>query len=508
MSVVKKNLAVGLLGRLVSSLLSFLMLPLYLPLMGEDAFGLIALGVATTQLIIVLSSAMRPIISREVAVKLKEGQPEYPVIKINEIFSALILATIVLLTPQLSRLALGNSNLGELSYSTAIECLGYLFVSIGFSTFSSCYVGVINGRQQGLLRAVILNGKQIFIAVGGYIFLLLNEGNPVVYFKNLFFVELVFAVIAALMVWVPSKKDFLRVKIEPEDWKSLMKLGSFNLIIGLIGALTAFSEKWMLGQFLSLATIGYFTLLMTPFTVIANLSGSVSNVLMPRMAELQVDGKESQKRNLLQKSMWFTNIILLLAMVLITFRPSFFYGTWLRGTELVEHILPLVSMAAVAKFALPHTNLLYAYDLAGAKLSTKFFVGIGKLVIILSVGSYILKNHGLVPYVCLLACIHMVGLFIVGLIAQHRGVEWRKALGQNTIWWISTILAPCLLLVCLIPLISNWLSLIPMHSMLNLALSACVSLLLSLSFLMVNPKSRGIALEFWKIGSRKLGLTN
>lgn len=499
MSIVKKNLAITMTARIISSLSSFIMLPLYLPLMGRDAFGLIALGAATVQLLFVLSSAMRPVIAREIAVRLKEKKLEYPVIRINECLAVIILATILFIFPQLAEMAIGGADLGALSKKVAIECFSYLFVAIGFGSFTSIYLGIINGRQNGLIKAFLNNGKQICIAVGGYIWLLLTNGDPTSYFKNLLFVELIFAIIASFFVWLPIKEQFKSTSISKEDFQSLARLGTLNIVIGGLGALVAFSEKWMLGQHLSIATVGYFTLLMIPFTVISNLAGAVGIVVMPRLAELQVAGHEIQKRQLLDKAMWFTNASLVIPIALIAFHPPLFYGIWLKDAELVGKIAPFVGLAIISKFPFSHTNLLFNYDLAAARLSAKFFVNALKLTLVVTVGFYLLKNYGLREYLiflCVMSSLIAAGVYFI---TRLRGETSFSSLLKSLAWYGITILSPLFFLILVIETIGRHFTLVSPSFSLEVLLWLVATSFFSLGFLLLHKPVREIASELYEM---------
>lgn len=499
MSVVKKNLAIAVIARAISSLSSFIMLPLYLPLMGKDAFGLIALGVATVQLLFVLSSAMRPVIAREISVRLKEKKAEYPVIRINECLAVIILCIILLVYPYLAKIAIGGADLGKLSESVALECFSYLFIAIGFGSFTSIYLGVINGRQKGFIKAILNNGKQICIAVGGYLALVFTKGDPTSYFKNLLWIELIFALVAALFVWLPIKEQFTSLYITKDDFHSLAKLGSFNIVIGGVAALFAFSEKWMLGQCLSMASVGYFSLLMVPFIVISNLAGAVGTVAMPRLAELQVAGGEEKKKQLLRKATWFTNASLVTLIAIIACNPPLFYGVWLKDAELVSKITPFVGLAIIIQFPLSHTNLLYNYDLAAARLSSQFFVNTLKLVLVLTAGFFLLKNYGLREYLILLCIMSSLAVFGVDLIRRMREQKSFFQIIQSFSWYAGTILSPMLFLVLGIGGIGIYFTQLSSHLNIESFLWLLLAVALSGFFLLLHKPVREILIELSKI---------
>ncbi len=491
MSVVKKNVAIGLVGRVVSSLSSFIMLPLYLPLMGKDAFGLIALGVATVRLLFMLSVSLRPVVARDIAVRLKAGEPQAPVIRVNEIISVSILIMIAIGYPWLGKLALGKADLGELPIEVALQCFCYLFFAVGFQSFTSSYVGVINGRQQGAVRAFLINGKQIFIAVGGYVALLITKGNPLSYFQNLLAVEIVFAAISACCVWVPIKSEFMSWRIGRKDFASLAKLGSLNIVIGFLIAVTAFVERWMLGQVLSIATIGYYTLLMTPFVVISNISGSIGAVLMPRLAELDLDRDESKKIKLIEKAVWVTNIILVVGFSLVSFRPELMYGIWLRDINLVEKIVPFVSLASLLTFPISHAILQYNYDLASGRLSVKLYANLAKALVVIITGYWALSYYGLRGYMSVIFTANFLIVLCLAVYILNRERPWQERILKSIKWWATAVLIPALFAVFCIPYVSKILS--GLGSSIILQLIASIGL--TVSYLLTQNSVRKIARE-------------
>ncbi len=504
MSIVKKNLSIAFLARMVSSLSSFIMLPLYLPLMGQDAFGLIALGVATVQVLFMVSTSMRPVVTRDIAVRLTSGQPQYPVIRMNEGLSLIILCIIILICPWLAKIAIGKADLGELSYEAAVSCFTYLFLSIGFQSFTSSYVGVINGRQHGLIRALIINGKQICIAVGGYIALLVTDGNPLSYFQNLLVVEIVFAILSALLVWLPIKREFLQFRISRNTFSSIGKLGSINVLVGFVGALIAFIEKWLLGQYLSIASIGYFTLLMVPFIVIGNLSASVGNVVMPRLAELDAEGNETRKLKLLEKSMWVTNTLLICGICLISFKPNLLYSVWLRDVELVTKIIPFVSLAIIVRFPRSHCNLLFNYDLAASRLGIKLGVNLMKLISLVCLGALALGSFGLTGYLILLAILSVLEVFLSSICILNRSSSLREKFFQNLVWSITTIVSPIVLVTYIIPLFSKSLQKMINSEILEVALSLLATVIICLIYLLTNSKVREMIFEVYIMVFKKI----
>jgi O-antigen/teichoic acid export membrane protein len=429
MSKVRKNIFFTAFARGSSSVVNFVMLPLYLPLLGKEAFGLVALGVSLVQLVNFINDGLQPVWVREIARRSAQSESIAPLIRSQEYLRGLLLILILFFHQQIADHALASINLISLDREIAVAALGVLLVSIGFNNFSVTYSLIFWGKQEGRKCAAIIAAKPIWDSFGGYFVLLITKGNPLAFFAWQGLGSILVTVIAGYYAWKPVGREFLCLRLSKSQFRGLGNFGAQSMLLSALMAGIVFSDRWFIGGVISVAAVATYSLLMQPIILVSNLVGTVSAQLTARFSELIALGEEEALRSTFTKGSQVGILALLFPVAALLTAPAELYYMWLRNSELAAEIGSLAPVAMISTALLTQTTLVFQAEIARGRMQFYVMMTAARLILILLSWNFLLSNYGIWGALCaglamtLAECL-LVNWFILGRQIPGAGAKW------------------------------------------------------------------------------------
>lgn len=313
-----RNIAANLLSRFWVGALQFLFAPIYLKLLGPDAYGLV--GFYTTLLVslLFLDQAMGPVLSREFARLGARAEAAAEMRNLLRSLESLSLCTallvggaIALAAPLIARDWIKPGSLPGHEVVTAVRLIG---LAIACQWPSNFYLGGFIGlHRQDLatrLRILVLTVQW----TGAALLLWLVEPR----IEVLLITQAAgFLLLGGLMrreLWRLLPRAATPARFAPAALRSVWRFAGGNLMIGLTASLLTQSDKLMVSKFASLDQFAAYSLSFTLASLISILiSQPIGSVLMPLFARQMSDGDQPA---LLRDYHRWTQIIAMLALPL------------------------------------------------------------------------------------------------------------------------------------------------------------------------------------------------
>lgn len=257
------NSALCASGRLLTNIITLVMMPLYLPLLGKEAFGLFSVFITVELFFSILEAGLSSILVKDFSEKISKGQPIHNLFRTFEViyFSLGGLQTVLCIL--LVKLGLFNYlNNVELSNE---EITSYLLIISGRFLFTSVglvYDSVINSKEQYFTLNGVRLLNSLLLSVGAYFVLLLSEENAV---RNFFYWLLLSAflifIVKVLTAWTLAGRGFL-FKASFDKGLALRYLGDQKkmIITSFLSYSANQSHLWICSIFFSLEEVGLFAL--------------------------------------------------------------------------------------------------------------------------------------------------------------------------------------------------------------------------------------------------------
>lgn len=280
------NVAAGAVSSFVSILAAVIATPLYLRMLGAEAFGVLGFVLSLQAAILALDGGLAVSATRAVA----QGQAELTRRSTADLMHGLAqaswcmaLAVAGLMALLASSLAGQWLNLLELPTAYVAQSLAVAGVAIGVRWPLALYQAILIGSQK-LVALSALNVSMTVLSTGGAVALMVLEGPDL---------RLLFAWLAAVaLVQVLSCRSLARQALgagrsPPKgEVKRFFRLSAAAGWLGVVGLLLMQVDKVVLSRMLPAGQFGYYVMATLMASALYGLVMPVFNVLYPRFAVL------------------------------------------------------------------------------------------------------------------------------------------------------------------------------------------------------------------------------
>lgn len=388
MSRVKRNVFYYFSGKVISSGVNFLILPFYLPLLGKEAFGLLSIGVVLVQLLTLIIEGARPAFLKNLVEKHEQKESLGPMLRTLEYAYYLIGFGILCSVSYLASSSIGEMQFSEITRSTAESSIYWMVISGVLVFLASPYTCVIASWQKGYIGSSLNTSRAVWDTAGGLLILIISKGNIVTFFQWRAAGAAVFFAAAYVIAWRPYRDQWFNLSAKMSVIRSLGKESAMSILIAAIMTLAAFKERHLIGVELSPAMLGVFGLIATATMAFENIIGTMTNAIIPRVAQLKTLNRSAEIQNLVMKSV---NLIGLVYLGLITFlvlTPELLLVPWLRNNELASDIALYLGLATLVSSFRTQLQSLTQYTLMHGRFKSRIYSISVRLLIVLSCTSY------------------------------------------------------------------------------------------------------------------------
>lgn len=450
----KRNSIANFIGLGYTSVIGIVILPFYLQYLGAEAFGLIGFFTVLQSWMLLLDMGLSPMLSRQAAKACHEGNDFFDLkrlLRSLEIIVFGIAVTIIL------GIALGSSwiannwlivtSLASNEVAISIVLMG---VIIGLRQIASLYRSGI----MGLENQISLNiANIIFVTlkfVGALLLLRLVTQDFVHFFVYQLFVGMLELLVLAVMFYhfLPSTS---RIGLE-FSWDTLKPTLPFVGGIAYTSGIWVMStqlDKLILSNVLPLSEYGYFALVAVISTGIIQISGPISQAILPRMTYLHSRGKNQDMLALYRKSTQLMAVIMLPLAGVIAFYSTELVFAWTGDRKAAEWAGPVLFWFALGNGILAISAFQYYLQFAHGKLRMHVVFNTVSVVIQVPVIVYVAYKYG-PPGVALTWFALNLITFLIWPPIVHR----KFAPGIHLKWLLRDI-APVLLSTTVLLLISR-----------------------------------------------------
>jgi O-antigen/teichoic acid export membrane protein len=313
---IKKNTIANYIGQGYRILIGIVILPLYLKYLGAEAYGLVGFFAVLQSWLSLLDMGMTPTLARQVAhMRGKSGEH----MEIRRLLRSIELIFLILAFCAGGGVVLGSKwialhwlKIEKIALIDVVYCISLMGVMVGMRWFSSLYQSGIKGME----TQVRLNVANIIVAtlrfVGGLLFICFVSRHVVDFF--------VFQLCVSIIEVVTMSAIFYRLlPASPRVgvaffWSSLKPFLPFAISICFttgVWILVTQTDKLLLSNILPLKEYGYFALVTVLANGILQISGPISQALLPRMTYLLSQGKKEAMIELYHKATQIMAVIML-----------------------------------------------------------------------------------------------------------------------------------------------------------------------------------------------------
>ncbi len=440
MSRVKHNILANVFGRGWSSLNFILFTPVYLHLLGVEAYGVIGFFTTLQAVTFVLDAGLSTSLNRELAragAGSRDAGRSRDLLRTLEIIyfglGAGILVLVLAGSLPLSRLWLHGQQFSP-------GQLQHVLIFIGLALALQFPVHLFESGLYGLQRQVLANGIASVFATARYagaaLWLWLYQPTLEVFFGWFITVVAVQTVVTRHFLWARLPAGEVPPRFNVRILGEIRRFAA-----GMMGFSTASTfyqqaDKVILSSLLPLHTYGYYMLASTVATGLRILIAPVYNAFFPRMSQLVEGGLHEELRRFYHRGCQLIVIALAPAAWTVVFFAPQILRIWTDDPAAVNHasgVLSLLTLSVLVNglFAIP-MGLQLAHGWVGLLLRLRVLT----LALIVPVLIYVTGYYGMRGAAA--ALIALEGIYVgFGIIAMYR----RLLAGDLGQWlWRDTLL--------------------------------------------------------------------
>jgi O-antigen/teichoic acid export membrane protein len=383
LSSVRSNFAANLVGQAWVALIQLLVVPLYLKLLGIEAYGLIGFFVTLQITLQVLDLGLGQTLMREIARRkaVENGLADARSLVRTVAFlycalAALIGLVVVLAAPVLASDVIHAEKLDQSSVRDAIMLMGLLIpVLWGASLFQ--------GTLMGMERQVLANGVRIVSAtvgaMGAVLLLWLVSSKVTVFFTWQLLVGIATWIVTGWMVHraLPRGPSLFNPALLKGLWG--FAAGMSGIAVG--GVILMQLDKWLLINLLPLGDYGHYILAAVAANTLYLVITPLFSSIFPRMTALHAQGDEAGLARLYHSSaQYIATLALPMATVIALFSEEIL-RLWTQDPAIARSAAPIVSILVCGTALNGLMNVPYALQLAAGMTGLAFRLVVVKLVL-------------------------------------------------------------------------------------------------------------------------------
>ena len=344
--MIKKNLIANLIGKSWGTILSILLIPIYIKLLGVESYGLIGFYLTLSSVFGILDLGIGSALNREVATKSVDfdNNEIKNIVRTFEVIywsiSILIFVIIFTLSPFISRFWIQTNAISHSDLLVVIKLMG---VSLLLQFPISLYQGGIMGLQKQVPLNIILVLTGTFRGIGQVLVLKYISPNIIVFFEWQILTNLITVLLLFWFLWknIPNR-------LNPKfDSKVLKQIRSFLIILSLnsfIGILVNQFDKILLSKYLTMELFSYYSIATVISSIVWLITIPINNTFFPKFAKLYKEKDELELAKNFHKSSQLLILFLVPISFIFIFFSDIFLQMWLQDSKIVEHSYLIASI--------------------------------------------------------------------------------------------------------------------------------------------------------------------
>lgn len=487
----KINLLANYLGRVCSGAITFLLVPIYIRLMGIEAYGVVGLYLSFLAIFALLDLGLSAVVTRELAAV---EQRQAPSQRASDLVYTLQFVYWAVTGAIAAGLALSASWLAE-NWLTAVSLpvseVRSALVFMGFTIAGHMLFGFYSAGLLGLQRHVAANlinvGFVVVRNVGALLALCLVRPSITVFFAWQAFSVFIGVAVAstAMRRYLPTGTPTLRPRLLQDLW--LFAAGTTTASFSFV--LVHQTDKALLSRMLSLQEFGYYAFAGVTAGIMQYLSSPIFATFFSAFSRKVALGQHPELVLQYHRASQVMAVVLVPAGAMLVCFSEPLLHLWTGDAELADQVVSLTALLGLGMTLHTLTTLAYSAQLAYGWTSLTVSANAILSLVLASSILQLVPRFGAIAAAAVWASLNAVHL-IGSVWVMHRRImkgEMRSWFVKDVLPPIAAVLAVSLLVRLAAPETNTRLG--------GLVWLTCVYLAMLLAAAFVAPVTRGLILE-------------
>jgi O-antigen/teichoic acid export membrane protein len=446
--MVRRNILANTLGRGWATILGVAVLPLYLRLLGAEAYGLVGLYGTIAVVCSLFDAGISTSLGREVArirTEASPGQKLAELVRTAEVIyvsiGVLVGCLIAAAAPAIATHWLNLKELKPAEATGAVRLMGAYFAlqwPIGL------YGAGLQGLQRQVEQNVVNTAGSTVRSLGTVAVLLLGPATITTFYA--------WQVVATFGFLVAIRETLWRTgEISRRDaafrWSVTQRVRGFAAgvsVISLVSVVSSQLDKVILTRLVPLKAFGYYSFAVSVAGATTFFAQPVLAATFPALIEAHAISDDVRLSSLFRRGTQLVAVAIFAPAAVVAFFAPIILRLWARDPATAENAAPLLSACMVGSALTGVTVMPFNLTLAVGHVRPAVIVGVVAIVVQGAVLAALAPSIGVISGALGLALVALISLFIYA----YFGV--RPILPGKTMTWLRSDIAPPFVAACVV----------------------------------------------------------
>ncbi|MFB2674374.1 oligosaccharide flippase family protein [Shewanella xiamenensis] len=493
-----KNIFANIFGRLWGTVSNFLFIPLYIKYLGFDSFSIISFTLVIAGFMMIFGAGVTATLSREFArsdYSRAEKIQVFDTLEVTYFILILFCGTIVFFLSN----HIANDWISVPKYKPEeISCyIKIIAIDVGFQLLIKLYMG----GMLGLEKHVKANAYQIGWGVfrNGLVVVVIALNPKLEYF---FMWQCIASIIFAILLRVSLSKMFLGGKFHINfkfDFLIIKRIWRFStglFFIALIAGVNTQLDKLIIGLYLPIEELGYYTLSVSLAMGLVVIVNPISSALLPRFTSLYTSNKTKDAAKIFNTVSLYVSVLIFSFMSNMIFNAENLLWVWTGNIVISEHSSSYLPVIAVSMAMLSLQVMPYSIAIANGYTKINTTLGLCSLFITIPGYWFVIKEHGAMGAAVVFCVVQVITTFLYLYFIQKKFLRERRVF-YSYIKLIFLPLFATLILGYVFSLISYSFEIGRVYTLISIGLCSLFTLFFSMLILDYVGVKRCVV-RFWK----------
>lgn len=371
-AVLASNFAVGVLCSAWAAALGFAVVPIYLRMLGIEAYGLIGFFVTLQALFQLLDMGIAPTVNREVARhagqgRIADAQPLVGTLAaVYWALAAVIGTSVALAAPLIAGHWLRTRDLDPRTVQQAVMLLG---VVIACRWPNGLYAGALVGAQRLRISSLIAAATATVGSVGAVLVLIHLSPTLQAFFAWQACVALVGTLAMRRAAWAAlGGRTSRRARFDFHVLASVWRFSAGMGAVGLLGLVFTQTDKLLLSRLLALPEYGHYMLAVTVTSGLYVVVTPLFNTVYPRLSALVAQSDASGLAGAYREGTQVLTAILFPLAAFLAFFSTDLMRVWTGNAGMAVATGPLIALLALGSALHGLMHMPHALQLAHGRV--------------------------------------------------------------------------------------------------------------------------------------------
>lgn len=396
--MVARNIVANLVGNFWLFAITAIAIPVYIALLGVEAFGLVGFFSVLLATLQVLELGLGVVINREIAQtrfipeRFQNTRDLFKSLEAIYWVVGLILAIVIYLSaPFIAGEWLNNEHQDEAVVENAVRLMG---LAIAFSWPTSLYVGCLRGLE----KQVLLNLVQIAsgtLRTGGALLILWQVSATVeAFFLWQLAASAISTIAIAIVCWrvLPHRIRSAKISLSPlrDVWRFTMGLSATTVVTFLLSNF----DKVVLSKSLSLSAFGAYNVANQMNAASRLIPGAVYKALFPRFSLLYATNDQDALAKIFHNGSQLIALVVFPASVTLAMFSAEILQLWLRNAQVAESAANIASVLLLGSALNAALGIPYLMTVASGWSMYGFYQNLISAIVIVPLMLFLVSMYG------------------------------------------------------------------------------------------------------------------